>query len=114
MKITIHTFTGKEIPIEVRLTYTVERVKSLIKDEGIDLTNKRLFMKDTKLEDGRTLESYNVEDSSVIFLMPESNTFLLTVKTSDRRTFKIPATSCDTFGSVKHTKIGRASCRERV
>ena len=103
MKITIHTFTGKEIPIEVRLTYTVERVKSLIKYEGIDITNKRLFMKDTKLEDDHTLESYNVEDSSVIFLMPESNTFLLTIKTSDHRTFKIPATSCDTIGNIKHT-----------
>ena len=103
MKLTIFSSTGKKISIEVQLTDTVEKVKSLIKYEGIDITNKRLFMKDTKLEDDHTLESYNVEDSSVIFLMPESNTFFLTIETSDRRTFKIPATSCDTIGNIKHT-----------
>ena len=103
MKLTIFSSTGKEIPIEVQLTDTVEKVKSVIKYEGIDITNQRLFMKDRMLEDGRTLESYNVENYRGIFLMPEGDSFFLTIETSDHRTFKVPATSCDTIGSVKHT-----------
>ncbi len=103
MKLTIFSSTGKEIPIEVQLTDTVEKVKSLIKYEGIDITNQRLFMKDRMLEDGRTLESYNVENYRGIFLMPEGDSFFLTIETSDHRTFKVPATSCDTIGNIKHT-----------
>ncbi|XP_052216998.1 polyubiquitin-like [Dreissena polymorpha] len=68
--IIVKTNSGRMIPLEIFRSDSVRSVKTKIQDkEGIPAQIQRLIFNGCQLEDGRTLDDYNINDGSMLYVV---------------------------------------------
>ena len=108
MGIFLRTLTGKTLILEVKASDVIEKVKAIIEDkEGTPTVYQKLIYAGRQLEDGKTLQDYNIQSESIIHLVLRRRSGVnweIIVKTLTGKIITLLVESSNTIQNVK-TKI---------
>ena len=102
MQLFVSTLTGKMMSLKVEPSSSIEEVKVKIQEnEGIPANQQRLTFGTQRLEDGRTVIDYNIQEDSILHLVPRHSDMQILVKIVTGKTITLGVDSSDYVENVK-------------